>query len=103
MILRLRSALDTVSLHYPGERVLVVCHQVIVLCLRYLVECMTEEQILAIDRAGDVANCSVTAYDFDPAVGKHGKLVLRAYNFVAPLAEAGAPVTSEPDATVGAK
>jgi broad specificity phosphatase PhoE len=103
VILRLRSALDTVSLHYPGERVLVVCHQVIVLCLRYLVECMSEAEILAVDRAGDVANCSVTSYVYDGSIGKHGRLVLRAYNFVAPLAEAGAPVTSEPDATVAAK
>jgi broad specificity phosphatase PhoE len=103
VILRLRSALDTVSLHYAGERVLVVCHQVVVLCLRYLVECMTEEQILAIDRQTDVANCSVTAYGFDPSLGKQGKLALRAFNFVAPLEEAGAPVTTEPDATVAAR
>jgi broad specificity phosphatase PhoE len=103
VILRLRSALDTVSLHYAGERVLVVCHQVIVLCMRYLVECMTEEQILAVDRAADVPNCSVTSYVFDPALGKHGKLDLRLVNFVAPLEEAGAPVTTEPDASVAAK
>ena len=51
VILRLRSVLDTVSLHYshPGSRVLVVGHQVIVLCLRYLIEELTEEEILAID------------------------------------------------------
>jgi broad specificity phosphatase PhoE len=103
VILRLRSALDTISLHYAGERVLVVCHQVIVLCMRYLVECMTEEQIMAIDRAGDVANCAVTSYELDPTQGRAGKLVLRLFNFVAPLEEAGAPVTSAPDASVGAK
>ena len=103
VILRLRSALDTVSLHYAGERVLVVCHQVIVLCLRYLVECMTEEQILAIDRATEVANCAVTSYQFDPKLGKHGKLDLRLFNFVAPLEEEGAPVTAEPDANVAAR
>src|SRR5437868_1052389 len=59
VILRLRSVLDTLSLHHaePGSRVLVVAHQVIVLCLRYLIEGMSEEEILAIDRAGDVANC----------------------------------------------
>jgi probable phosphoglycerate mutase len=28
---------------------------------------------------------------------------LKFYNFVAPLEEAGAPVTSEPDANVGAR
>ena len=46
MILRLRSAIDTLSLHYDGCRVLVVAHQVVVLCMRYLLEHMTEEQIL---------------------------------------------------------
>ena len=46
MILRLRSALDTISLHHsgPDKRVLIVAHQVIVLCLRYLLEGMTEER-----------------------------------------------------------
>ena len=98
VILRLRSALDTISLHYAGERVLIVCHQVIVHCLRYLLECMTEEQILAIDRQAEVANCSITSYDFDRSAGKQGKLRLTAYNFVAPLEAEGAPVTSAPDA-----
>ena len=103
VILRLRSALDTISLHYAGERVLIVCHQVIVLCLRYLVECMTEEEILAIDRKADIANCAVTSYVFDPALGRHGKLDLRLFNFVAPLEREGAPVTAEPDANVAAR
>lgn len=97
VILRLRSALDTISLHYSGERVLIVCHQVIVLCLRYLLECMTEEEILAIDRAEDVPNCSVTSYRFDSSSGRHGRLVLERFNFVAPLREEGAAVTTEPD------
>jgi broad specificity phosphatase PhoE len=103
VILRLRSALDTVSLHHAGERVLVVCHQVIVLCLRYLAECLTEEEILAIDRAGEVANCSVTEFEYDPTAGRHGQLLLRRYNFVAPLVAQGAPVTTEPDARVAAR
>jgi probable phosphoglycerate mutase len=102
VILRLRSALDTMSLHYSAERVLVVCHQVIVLCLRYLLENMTEEQILAIDRAGEVKNCSVTTYHFDPQEGHHGRLVLDAYNWTAPLEAEGAPITAEPDRTVAA-
>jgi len=103
VILRLRSALDTISLHHRGERVLIVSHQVVVLCLRYLLECMTEAEILAIDRATEVANCSVTAYEFDPSIGRHGKLTLRLFNFVAPLEEEGAPVTSKPDAPVAAR
>ncbi|MEH3146654.1 MAG: histidine phosphatase family protein [Methylobacterium frigidaeris] len=103
VILRLRSSLDTVSLHYPGQRVLIVAHQVVVLCLRYLIERMTEDQILAIDAEGDVANCSVTEYAFDPRHGQSGALVLSRYNFVAPVAEGGAPVTAEPDRSRAAR
>jgi probable phosphoglycerate mutase len=52
VILRLRSLLDTMSLHYGGDRVMIVAHQVVVLCLRYLLESLGEEQILQIDREG---------------------------------------------------
>jgi probable phosphoglycerate mutase len=103
VILRLRSALDTLSLHYREDRVLIVCHQVVVLCLRYLLECMTEEDILAVDRSTEVANCSVTSYAFNPELGAGGKLELRLFNFVAPLEAAGAPVTTRRDAPGGAK
>ncbi|HEY2027537.1 MAG TPA: histidine phosphatase family protein, partial [Gemmatimonadaceae bacterium] len=105
VILRLRSALDTISLHHsgPDKRVLIVAHQVIVLCFRYLLEGLTEEQILAIDRAGEVANCGVTAYSINPELGDDGELQLRTYNFVAPLVEAGAPVTAEPDPPVATR
>ena len=103
VILRLRSAMDTIGLHHGGRRVLIVGHQVVVLCLRYLLEQMTETEVLEIDRLAPVANCSVTEYRFDPARGKDGSLVLNRYNFVAPLERAGAPVTAEPDARVAAR
>ena len=102
VILRLRSVIDTLTREYCGERVLIVCHSVIVLCFRYLLERMTEAEILAIDRCEDVANCSVTTYEFDPSLGKHGKLALRTYNFVAPLLEEGEPVTAAPDVKAAA-
>jgi probable phosphoglycerate mutase len=103
VILRLRGALDTISLHYSGRRVLILTHQVVVLCLRYLLENLSEEAILAIDRQGDVANCAVTEYRFDPGLGPSGGLVLERYNFVTPLKESGAPVTAEPDPNVAAR
>lgn len=103
VILRLRNIIDTVTREYRRERVLVVSHQVVVNCFRYLLERMTEEQILAIDRAQDVPNCSITSYRFDPARGRHGKLALEMFNFVAPLEEAGEQVTTKPDAPVAAK
>ena len=103
VVLRLRSALDTINLHYPRERVLIVCHEVVVLCLRYLMECMTEQQVLAIAEEHDVANCGVTSYVFNRAAGKRGKMELKLFNFVAPLVEAGADVTPRRDVPVGAK
>ena len=103
VILRLRSALDTISLHHPGRRVLIVGHQVVVLCLRYLIETMTEQEILAVDAAGDVANCAVTEYAFDPDIRPGGGLALRRYNFVAPLERTATPVTAEPDVPGGAR
>ena len=103
VILRLRSIVDTIAREYRGERVLIVGHQVIVNCLRYLFERLDEQQILDIDRMMDVPNCSITSYEFDPAAGKHGKLVLRLVNFVAPLEEVGTPVTAAPDLPAGPK
>ncbi len=97
VILRLRSVIDTLTREYREERVLIVAHQVIVNCFRYLFERMTEGEILDIDRRADVPNCGVTMYEFDPAAGEHGKLVLRVANFVAPLLDTGTPVTSAPD------
>jgi broad specificity phosphatase PhoE len=97
VILRLRSVLDTMTRDYCRERVLIVAHQVIVNCFRYLLERMDEATILAHDRAGDVPNCSVTSYSFDPALGKRGKLAVRLVNFVAPLEDAGTPVTAGKD------
>ncbi|GAB3447036.1 histidine phosphatase family protein [Massilia solisilvae] len=103
VILRLRSVLDTLTREYCRERVLIVAHQVIVNCFRYLIERLDEAAILEADRAGDVPNCSVTAYRFDPALGKRGKLALQLLNFVAPLEAAGAPVTVGKDVPTAAK
>ena len=68
---------------------LIVGHQVVVLCLRYLVEKMTEEQILAVDAEGDVVNCGVTEYRFDPAAGWAAGFRCARYNFAAPLERGG--------------
>ena len=100
VLLRLRAVLDLLTRDYRRERVLIVTHQVVVNCFRYLLERMSEEQILAIDRAQEVANCSVTSYEFDPTLGRNGKLALRAYNFVAPLTQAGEPITTAPDVPI---
>jgi probable phosphoglycerate mutase len=98
VILRLRSFVDSICREHAGARVLAVCHSVVVLCFRYLLERMTEDQILAVDRGAEVANCSLTRYERD-----EDRLVLRQFNFVAPLEERGADVTREPDVPVKPK
>ncbi len=97
VILRLRSVVDTLNREFCRERVLIVAHQVTVNCFRYLFERMDEKTILDFDRAGDVPNCSVTSYEFDPTLGKGGHLSLRLVNFVAPLEATGTPVTASKD------
>lgn len=103
VILRLRSVIDTITRDYRSERVLIVSHQVVVNCFRYLLERMSEEQILAIDQAQEIANCSITSYKFTQGVGRRGKLKLDLFNFAAPLEEAGAPITTKPDVPVAPK
>ncbi|MGZ8455326.1 MAG: histidine phosphatase family protein [Gemmatirosa sp.] len=89
---RVRAALDAVIRDYPGERVLVVCHQIVILCTRYVLDRLDEEGLAQLWRQYDLANCSVTTYRPDGT----GRLALTRYNFTVPLIEEGAPVTTEP-------
>ena len=98
--LRLRSVLDTIKLEHREGRLLIVCHQVLVLLFRYLLEGLSEEQVLAIDSGGEIANCSITEFGFDPAVPPAGALRLLRFNHVAPIEEAGEQITEEQDVAV---
>ncbi|WP_162580383.1 histidine phosphatase family protein [Variovorax sp. PBS-H4] len=97
VILRLRSLLEMATREYAGQRVLVVAHQVIVNCLRYLIEHLDEKQILDIDRQGDVPNCAITSYRAERRGDEDEVLQLDLVNFLAPLREADTPVTRAPD------
>jgi broad specificity phosphatase PhoE len=92
---RVRAALDAVAVRFAGERVLVVCHQVTILCARYVLEGLTEREVEESWRAYDLANCSVTSY----RPGADGQLALAGLNFTVPVETDGARVTAEPDAT----
>lgn len=100
VVLRLRSVVHDLCSRFAGpERVLIVAHQVVVLCFRYVLEGLDEARLLDIDRAGDVANCSITSYQEAHEDEPHGLELLR-YNFVAPIEQAGEPVTATPDPAV---
>lgn len=97
VLLRLRSAWEMVEREYAGCRVLVVAHQVIVNCLRYLLENLDEARILEIDRRADVPNCGITAYARRVDGEGRESLHLVLENFVAPLSQEGTRVTQAPD------
>jgi broad specificity phosphatase PhoE len=103
VILRLRSMLNTINLQFCDRRVLVVCHQVVVLCFRYVLEELDEQAILSIDHQAEVLNCGIAAYDFDP--DPQGMCIpqLALWNYGAPLEAEGAPRTSAPDAMAGTR
>ena len=75
---RIRSAWRDIRDDFAGENVMIVTHEAIIRIFRFVLENLSEEEILEIDRMGDVQNCAVTSYDFDKA---DGKFVLRHDNF----------------------
>lgn len=90
---RVRQVLDSLRLHHGGERVAVVSHQAVIMLFRYVVEDLTEAQVLEIDRDQVLANTALTTYLSDG-----GPLTLETYNDTAHLEEHDEPVTDEPDA-----
>jgi broad specificity phosphatase PhoE len=103
VILRLRSMLNTINLHFSDRRVLVVCHQVVVLCFRYILEELDEETILRIDKQAEIMNCGIAAFEFPPDAGGLCIPALELWNFGAPLEAEGAPQTSAPDVMAGTR
>ena len=64
---------------------LIVCHQVVVLCMRYILEELTEQDILAIDKQAEILNCGIVRYDFEPDAGGVCVPKLGIWNHGAPL------------------
>jgi broad specificity phosphatase PhoE len=103
VILRLRSMLNTINLQHNDKRVLIVCHQVVVFCFRYILEELDETEILGIDKQAEVLNCGIAAYDFEPGLNGGCVAQLSLWNYGAPLEAEGAPKTSAPDAMAGTR
>ena len=74
--IRIRSFLDTIVRDCRGLNVLVICHSVVVLNFRALLERWGEDDYLQVDKENDVKNASVTHYQFEK------KLRLKEYNSV---------------------
>jgi broad specificity phosphatase PhoE len=92
--LRIRGLLASEGLRYDCERLLVVAHQAVIMVFRYVLEELTEQELLEVDRDQQVANASLTRYDRDD----DGNLRLTTFNEVEHLVAEAEEVTEEPDA-----
>lgn len=89
--LRMRALLGDLRRDHAGQRVLLFGHDALVFLLRYLVEGLTEEELMALTRRQVIANCSVTGWSADAA----GRLVPQMFNDIAHLRQQGARPTRE--------
>jgi broad specificity phosphatase PhoE len=77
--LRVRNFWRDLCLHHADEKILIVTHEVVVRIFRYVVERMTEAEILAIDKSCDILNGAVSSYHFDD---EKNKFVLKLDNYL---------------------
>jgi broad specificity phosphatase PhoE len=62
---RVRDFYRDLRLDRSGEHVVVVAHQAVILLFRYVLEDLSESEVLAIDADADVANTAVTTFSGD--------------------------------------
>ena len=92
--LRIRSLLATEALRHDCERLLIVAHQAVIMVFRYVLEELTEQELLEVDKDEQVANASLTRYELTATASCQ----LVAFNDVEHLVADAEDVTEEPDA-----
>ena len=65
---RVRAVLESLRMDHEDGDVVIVTHQAVITLFRYVLEELTEEELLVIDRAEQIANTAVTTYRFDGAL-----------------------------------
>ena len=91
--LRVRSLVTDLRLDFGGRDITLVTHQAVITVFRYVLERMTEEQLMAVDRTTQIANTAVTVY-----VAGGDTMRLESFNDVSHLAPA--ETTAAPDRSV---
>jgi broad specificity phosphatase PhoE len=93
LVLRVRSLMGDLDRAEDGRRVLVSCHDAMVLIFRYVCEGLTEADILDIARANPVRNVSLTRLQRPSG---EGAWTCVEFNDVSHLQDQGVPVTKHP-------
>ena len=90
VVLRLRSLLADLDRSYPGQRVLLVCHDAVIMLIRYILEGLTEHELLDIAGTTAILNASVSRF---VRPGGTGPWQLESFNMADHLMSEGVPVT----------
>ena len=99
--LRLRSVLDELNGLGTGHRVMLVCHDALIMLFRYVLEGMTERELLDLAASTSVLNASITRF-VRPA--GEGPWTLESFNVADHLTEHGVTITEHAgDASVHPK
>lgn len=88
--LRLRSLVSDLERHPGSGRILVVSHDAVILLFRYILEGLSERELLDVAATSSVLNASLTRYG---RVGGRGPWTLESFNDADHLAEHGVTVT----------
>jgi broad specificity phosphatase PhoE len=89
--LRLRSLLADLRHDHPDGHVVLFSHEAIVLLLRYLLEDLTEAELMQLAHDNTIANTSITSWRRDT----HGRMLVVDFNRVDHLRREGATPTRE--------
>jgi len=96
--LRVRGVIESIARSHAGERVMVVAHQVVIHMFRYVLENLTEAEVLELSRGRELANCSVTTFVSDPDEPDGMRVV--GVDDVAAVRDSDASVSRESDVPV---
>jgi broad specificity phosphatase PhoE len=92
--LRVRSFMADLREGHEGRRVWLFTHQAVLMSFRYVLEHLTEEELLEIDKTEAPPNCSVTTYR-----AAEGGLALARYGDTSAVDRLGVAATTEPSKT----
>lgn len=88
--LRLRSLLADLDRLMPGQRVIMVCHDALIMLFRYLLEGLSERELLDVAATSTILNASVSRF---VRAGGTGPWLLESFNMADHLLSGGVPVT----------
>ena len=91
VVLRVRSVLADLRHGFEGARVWLFSHQAVIMSYHYVLDGLTEEQLMEVDRSTRLGNVSMTSYR-----RTHGELELTAFGDTSIVDAAEAEATAEP-------